>query len=146
MWLDRFTIGGLFLVPKSLSLIHISYDSNIHLLIFLKLVQHYSPKNPQSPQWTTAPPGIPRMEVKSELTLSSVSAAWATTNKASLAAALKKTLKLRKGEELFITSITKARRQRRMSSIDNHAVGFWNGNADAADFSFAKRRIAVCGR
>jgi hypothetical protein len=60
------------------------------------------------------------VQIKSALTLSSVSAAWAVQNKASLVATLRSILSLRAGEELVITSIgapVAARTMRRSRSL-----------------------------
>ena len=62
----------------------------------------------QTPQAQTSKP----IEVSSEMTLTSVTPAWAVQNRAALTETLRSTLSLRADEELVITSITAARRGR----------------------------------
>lgn len=62
----------------------------------------------QTPQAQTSKP----IEVSSEMTLTSVTPAWAVQNRASLTETLRSTLQLQVDEELVITSITAARRGR----------------------------------
>jgi hypothetical protein len=74
------------------------------------------------------------VEVSSELTLASVSAAWALENRAALAATLRGTLSLLPSEDLVITSISQARQlqpnQRSLQSSQGVKVEFTVGLSD----------------
>jgi hypothetical protein len=64
------------------------------------------PDAPKRPTATSKP-----IEIASQLTLTSVTAAWAIENRAALESTLRKTLALRNDEEIVITSISKVGRK-----------------------------------
>ena len=102
--------------------------------------QQSSNVNPSPSASNTAQTSKP-IEISSELTLVSVSAAWALKNRAALAATLRSVLALRADEELVITAITAARRRGRSLQAGGVKVEFSVGVSDPARAAASQTKL-----
>jgi hypothetical protein len=138
--------GEMFAPPFNIKVSH--HDTNA--LVFPDNVPDFRPTNVAGPaasigQQSTGPAVQKAIQIKSNLVLSSITAAWAVQNREAVTATLRKTMGLTAAEELVITSISSLGRQlsgRQLQSGGGVKIDFVIGVDDQARASIAESKVS----
>jgi hypothetical protein len=137
--------GEMFAPPFNIKVSH--HDTNA--LVFPDSVPDFRPTNVAGPtgsigQQSTGPTVQKAIQIKSNLVLSSITAAWAVQNREAVTSTLRKTMGLTAAEELVITSISSLGRQlsgRQLQSGGGVKIDFVIGVDDQARASIAESKV-----